>query len=310
MTILFRLPLLATVTLAVLVSASPAGTVNGFDLSRAIIPADQILGGGPPRDGIPSIDVPRFVPAAQVDYLRDHEIVIGLEREGVARAYPLRILVWHEIVNDVIGGDPVAVTYCPLCGTAMVFDARVDGRRRNFGVSGLLYNSDVLLYDRESESLWSQRAMKAVSGPDVGMPLAWRPSEYSTWKAWKARHPQGEVLSQETGHRRDYGAKAYADYNATEETMFPVAHRRRELPNKAWVLGVVIDGTAKAYPVDHLPDGVAVPDKVAGIPLTVQWHAAERRPVVRDAADRGVPSVMVFWFAWQAFYPETQLWKP
>ncbi len=303
-------PLLLALILAAAALPLQAQSLNGFKVSNATIPVKEIFGGGPPRDGIPSIDAPKFLPVSKVDFLRDDDIVIGLERQGDARAYPLRILVWHEIVNDVIGGEPVTVTYCPLCGTSMVFDARIDGKRRTFGVSGLLYNSDVLMYDRETESLWSQIGMKAISGPDVGKELAWLPSVHMTWKAWREKHPQGQVLSTDTGHQRDYGGDAYADYFASEATMFPVPHTRREFPNKEWVLGVIINGQAKAYPVDKLPDGKPVPDNVGGKQITVSWETTSRRPDVRDGEGGEIPSVMVFWFAWQAFYPETALWQP
>lgn len=293
---------------------TPAGasspSLNGFDLTHCTVPTDEILSGGPPRDGIPSIDHPQFVPAARVDYLRDDDIVIGLVRGDQARAYPLRILVWHEIVNDVIAGEPVAVTYCPLCGTSMVFDARVGGRRRSFGVSGLLYNSDVLMYDRQTESLWSQIAMKAISGPDAGKELTWLPSQQMTWRAWREKHQASQVLSLETGHDRDYTATAYASYFASDQTMFPVRRNRDELPSKAWVLGVVLNGRAKAYAIARLPDSQTLTDKVGEHLITVRWNAAARHAQVHDQNGREVPSVQAFWFAWQAFYPETQLWNP
>lgn len=201
-------PLPGVVALAFAVSGlsgqcASARQLNGFDVSNATIPVEEIRSGGPPRDGIPSIDHPKIEPAPEVNFLRDDDIVIGVEHKGEARAYPLRILVWHEIVNDVIADKPVTVTYCPLCGTAMVFDATVDGRQRSFGVSGLLFNSDVLMYDRETNSLWSQLGMRAVSGPAVGKTLTWLPSERLTWKAWRTAHPNGEVLSPDTGHRRN-----------------------------------------------------------------------------------------------------------
>ena len=182
-----------------------AQEMNGFDLSKATIPNKEIHSGGPGRDGIPSIDAPKFIAAAQVDFLRDDDSVVSLSRGGKSRAYPLRILVWHEIVNDKFGGDEIAVTYCPLCGTAMVFNRKIAGKVRTFGVSGLLYQSDVLMFDREKESLWSQLKMQAVSGGDAGSDLTWLPSEQMSWKAWRAKNPDGEVLSTATGHRRNYG---------------------------------------------------------------------------------------------------------
>lgn len=293
-----------------ILTTSSAVAMNGFDLSNATIPRNEILSGGPPRDGIPSLDAPKFVPAEKVVFLKDDDIVIGLKRGETARAYPLRILVWHEIVNDVIGGDPVAVTYCPLCGTAMVFDARVEDKRRSFGVSGLLYQSDVLMYDRETQSLWSQLKMDAVSGPEVGKKLTLLPSEYLTWKAWRQKHPGGEVLSPNTGHKRDYEADAYAPYFASDQTMFPVPQTRRELPNKAKILGLVIAGKSKAYPLDQLPDNVVVRDRFSDEDIEILWNQTNREPQVRKADGKPVPSIVGFWFAWQAFYPDTELWKP
>jgi hypothetical protein len=192
----------------------------------------------------------------------------------------------------------------------MVFDRQIDGKARSFGVSGLLYRSDVLMFDRETESLWSQLKMEAVSGPEAGKELRWLVSEHLTWKAWKAKYPAGKVLSTDTGHRRDYGADAYASYSGSDATMFPVPQTRKDFSNKTWVLGVVVGGRAKAYPVDGLPDGKPVSDTLGGQRIEVAFHQSERRPEVRDASGEPVPAVMVFWFAWQAFYPATEVWKP
>lgn len=303
-----RLVVLFTTFLACF--ASGAKAQNGFDLSKASINQKEIFSGGPARDGIPSIDHPKFIAANKVDYLRDDDIVIGLVRGNTARAYPTRILVWHEIVNDMINEEAVAVTYCPLCGTAMVFERKVNGKVRTFGVSGLLYRSNVLMYDRESESLWSQLEMKAVTGPAVGKELTWLPSEHLTWRAWQEKYPHTEVLSTNTGHRRNYRGNAYASYFASEKTMFPVPHSRKELLNKAWVIGVIIDGKAKAYPVNDLATDNAIEDKVGNKQIIIHYDAEKRSPQVTDLQGAQIPSVMVFWFAWQAFYPQTDLWNP
>lgn len=284
--------------------------MNGFDLSNASIDRNEILSGGPGRDGIPSIDEPKFISVEEVDYLRDDDIVIGLVRGNIARAYPTRVLVWHEIVNDSIANNAVAVTYCPLCGTAMVFDRNIDGKTRTFGVSGLLYRSDVLMYDRETESLWSQLAMKAISGPAIGKKLAWLPSEQLTWKAWREKYPQGEVLSTDTGYLRNYGGEAYASYFASEKPMFPVPQTRKELRDKAWVIGIIIDGQAKAYPVDLLPSGKAIEDTVGNKKIVVRYDAEQKHPQLTGSDGEMIPSVVAFWFAWQAFYPDTGLWEP
>ncbi len=311
---LFKRPFIRFISLLLIFCAGAlpdlhAQSRNGFDLSAATIPLKEILSGGPPRDGIPSIDRPRFVsPEIASGFLKEDDIVIGVTTDGIARAYPLRILVWHEIVNDVIGDQAVAVTYCPLCGTSMVFDALVDGRRRTFGVSGLLYQSDVLMYDRETESLWSQLAMEAVSGPAVGTSLKLLASDHMTWKAWREKYPKGRVLSTETGHKRNYRGQAYASYFSSDKTMFPVPITRRELPNKEFVLGVVIDGKAKAYPLKKLPDGEIISDQIGKQDVKIKWDATARHPSVLDSKGKTMPSVVAFWFAWQAFYPETELW--
>jgi len=292
-----------------LVFAAQAQSKNGFDLSNALVKVDDILSGGPPRDGIPAIDHPVFVKAAAVDYLRDGDIVVGLVFDGGARAYPLRILIWHEVVNDVVAGAPVAVTYCPLCGTSMVFSRDINDKTRTFGVSGLLYQSDVLLYDREDESLWSQLGMKAVTGAQAGTTLKWLPSEHLTWRAWREKYPQSEVLSPNTGYHRNYDGNAYASYFASDALMFPAPLRRRELANKERVVGVLIDGVAKAYALKDLPDGRPVEDNVAGRALRVLYNSAHQYPRITDDSGEVIPAVVAFWFAWQAFYPHTALWK-
>lgn len=286
-------------------------TFNGFNISNAIIPSDEIRSGGPPRDGIPSIDRPSFLRPRQVDYLSDNDLVVSVTLDGVTRAYPLRILVRHEIVNDQIGKQAFVVTYCPLCGTAMVFDRLVGGRRRSFGVSGLLYQSDVLLYDRESESLFSQLAMKAVAGPLAGARLAWLPTEHMTWAAWVKRYPHGEVLSNRSARTRDYTQNPYEGYDRSPNTVFPVPRYRSELPKKSWVLGVVVEGQAKAYPIAQLAGRHPVSDVINGVEIVVSYDAELREPKVVDAASgRLLPFVQAYWFGWQAFYPETAIWKP
>ncbi|MEQ2007327.1 MAG: DUF3179 domain-containing protein [Limisphaerales bacterium] len=285
------------------------GANNGFGLGNATIPREQILSGGPPRDGIPAIDRPRFIAPARAGFLSDDDVVVSMTVNGVTRAYPLRILVWHEIVNDELGGTAVAVTFCPLCGTAMVFDRRVGERVLSFGVSGLLYQSDGLMYDRQTESLWSQLKMEAVSGAQVRTRLNLLVSEHLTWAAWRQRHPDGEVLSTETGFARDYENLPYAGYEHEPETIFPVPTRRKELPNKAWVLGVVVDGQAIAFPVAQLPEARSASTEFAGQRLEVLYRATTRHPSV-TLDGQPAPHVLAYWFAWQAFYPETRLWQP
>lgn len=283
----------------------------GFDVSNAIISPYDMREGGPPPDGIPSIDNPRFTRAEDVMFLDDDDIVIGYARNGDARAYPFRILIWHEIVNDTVGGKPVAVTYCPLCGTAMVMGREYGGRVLTFGVSGLLYNSDVLMFDRQTRGLWSQIGLKAVSGEYVGTEMEWLPSEQMTWEAWRERHPESVVLNTNTGHQRDYRNLPYESYFASNITMFPYERNRRErdLSVKDWVAGARHGGAAKAYPLDAVPTGKWVDDTIGGEAVRFHYDKDASLFRIRDTEGGDLPIVHVFWFAWQAFYPETEVWR-
>jgi hypothetical protein len=289
-----------------------ARTLNGFDLSGALVPAAAIEAGGPPRDGIPAIDQPRFVDAARSG-LTDADRILGLERNGVARAYPVRILNWHEIVNDRLGDEPIAVTYCPLCGTGIAFDARVGGQAASFGVSGLLYNSDVLLYDRRTESLWSQILGRAIAGPLKGTALPSVPITHTSWAAWRARHPRTEVLSTQTGFQRDYGRDPYDGYDKVPRLMFEVQHRDARLPLKAWVMGLVINGQARAYPFDWLAQKADAQgrwfDQLGGQRIRIQFDRRSRSAEAFDASGRMLASITAFWFAWVAFHPGSDLPK-
>ncbi|WP_070972266.1 DUF3179 domain-containing protein [Vibrio sonorensis] len=295
--------------LLVHVASSNGKTLNGFDLNNALVDSDLILAGGPPKDGIPAIDNPKFTSADKVTYLHDDDVVMGVTINGVSKAYPLRILIWHEIVNDEFQDKTVVITYCPLCGTGMVFDGEVNGTKRTFGVSGLLYQSDVLMYDRQTESLWSQLGLKSVSGKEKGARLNWLPSHQMTWKAWKENYPQSLVLSLDTGFNRNYFANAYYSYFQSDSPMFPVPSNRNELPAKSWVLGVLIDDRAKAYQISGLDQALSLEDQVQGKRIKVSFDPKTRMPLVVTENGEIVPSVMVFWFAWQAFYPSTELWQ-
>jgi len=286
--------------------AAASGSLNGFNLTGALIPREQIMRGGPPRDGIPALTDPRFVTAAQAE-LAPEDRVVGVRLGNAAKAYPIRILNWHEVVNDAVAGRRIVVSYCPLCGTAMVFDAEAGGRRREFGVSGLLFNSDVLLYDRQTKSLWSQIMRKAVSGPAKGTSLLQLPARHTTWREWRAENPDTAVQSFETGSARDYARDPYAGYDAREETFFPLSHRDARLGAKEWVLGVVLDGKAKAYPLKDCPAGGVWRETLAGRDIRVRCDAAQRPGSVFDGDGAELPSTSAYWFAWAAFHPGTAL---
>jgi hypothetical protein len=283
---------------------------NGFDVSNSSISPLAIQRGGPPKDGIPAIDRPKFVGAAQAG-LADGDRVLGLALNGIARAYPVRILNWHEVVNDRFAERAIAVTYCPLCGTGMAFEAGSAPQALSFGVSGLLYNSDVLLYDRKTLSLWSQILQQAVSGPARGSKLVAVPLTHTSWADWRRRHPATQVLSTDTGFTRDYGRDPYAGYDRVQSLMFEVQHRDDRFALKEWVLGVELDGRTKAYPFSVLARRVdakgELVDNLGGKRLRVRYDAAHGTAEAFDAEGRPLPGLMAFWFAWVAFHPRTEV---
>ncbi len=286
--------------------------LSAWDFSQHSIPVNEILDGGPGKDGIPAIDRPRFVPAAKASgtFLDDKDRVIALVVSGKKKVYPIKILNWHELVNDSIGGRRVVVTFCPLCGTGMVFDAQAAGKPLNFGVSGMLYQNDVLLYDRQTESLWSQIKQEAVAGKLTGTRLQLIPSTQTTWGAWKKKHPNTLVLSTRTGYTRDYGRDPYAGYGTSEDIYFPAGKRDRRYHPKEQVIGIKLEGLAKAYPFSELAR-VKSPfkDKVGKQTVWVAYDSESRTATIKDASGKELPSVVGFWFAWFAFHKDTEVYK-
>lgn len=291
--------------------AYAAPTKNGFDLANSIIPVAEILSGGPPRDGIPSIDKPHFVSASKADYLKPDDRVIGINFIGEVRAYPIRILNWHEIVNDKIKSQSVAVTFCPLCGSGIVYSANIDGKAHKFGVSGLLYNSDVLLYDRETETLWSQILSKGVSGKLVNKTLKIIPSSHTSWAAWKKKYPQTKVLSTKTGFGRDYNRTPYGSYTTNSSIYFPTAFKSKKYHPKERVLGITINGKHKVYPFSELAKsgGGVLLDQFSGKKLRLEFDVTNRDGEIKDSTGKILPSVNSFWFAWYAFHPDAEIFK-
>ena len=319
-------PLLLALALFAFAQAPFAAPVkNGFDLATAEIPPDDILRGGPPRDGIPAVHDPKFVPADAATFLAPDDRVLGLVVDETARAYPVRILDWHEIVNDRIGDIAFAVTYCPLCGSGVVFRANVGGEQLSFGVSGLLYKSDVLLYDLQTETLWSQLLRRAVSGELRGTRLQSLPVVHTTWNDWKTRHPDSQVLSTDTGHARDYSRSPYGNYDESRAIYFPVGPDAPRFHPKEPVLGVEVGGNFKAYPFSELEKNGKreLIDVVGNATVTILWNP-EAYAAELNTADNGVgksdakgvggtdgnepaEAARVFWFAWFAFHPETEI---
>lgn len=206
---------------AVIVRGRPGRSAERFraewprtDFARRTVPLEEIRDGGPPKDGIPPIDSPRFLAAAAAE-LEPREPVIELELAGERRAYPLRVLIWHEIVNDVVGEVPVAVTYCPLCNAAIVFDRRVGDRVLDFGTTGKLRHSDLVMYDRQTESWWQQYSGEAIVGALAGTKLAMLPARLASWAEFRDRAPDGRVLVPNDPRARPYGSNPYIGYETS-----------------------------------------------------------------------------------------------
>ena len=306
----YRLIGLSTILVILVTSVIARGSFNGFTVDKdALIPAEEIHSGGPPRDGIPSIDDPRFEASASASNVKPEDRILGLAYKGIARAYPIDVMNWHEIVNDRYGDEPVVVTYCPLCGSGMAFSANVSGMETDFGVSGLLYNSDVLLYDRQTESLWSQMMSQAISGPMKGTRLTMLPLIHTTWSEWRSEHPDTQVLSRNTGDRRDYDRDPYAGYEDSTGVWFPVSKKDPRYHPKEPVLGLELEGRYKAYPFAELSRTKGkVMDRFADHDFVVRYNPDSRsaRIIGRDGME--LPAVQSYWFAWYVFHPETEVY--
>jgi hypothetical protein len=299
------LPLIAV---ALFGSEVQAQQKNGFDLADSLLPSKEIRRGGPPRDGIPAVYAPKFVRADAQDDLDEGARVLGVFVGGIAKAFPVTILEHHEVVNDWTQETHMVVTYCPLCGSGMVFRSGEDGKAV-FGVSGLLYNSDVLLYDHETESLWSQILGMAVTGPKRGEELGSIPVVHTNWASWLERHPDTYVMTRETGYSGiDYrsGPDAYKGYERSRRIWFPVANKDKRYHPKAWILGIQLDGITKAYPFEELArtEGI-VHDRLGDTAIVVHYDGDSAW--AEDEAGQLLPAVRLFWFAWIGFHPDTRV---
>lgn len=268
------------------------------DWSRRSIELGELVSGGPPKDGIPSIDHPVFVSTAEADaWLEDREPVITLRKADEARAYPLQIMTYHEIVNDRVNGEPILVSFCPLCYSAVVFSRMVDGETLEFGVSGLLRHSDLVMFDRKTESLWQQVTGEAIVGTYTGTTLEFIPAQIISFEQFRESYPDGQVLSRQTGHERPYGRNPYVGYDSIDERPFlydgPIDDR---LPPMEKVVAVRIGDATKAYPHRVTGEERVIHDQVADRPLVV-FHAdgaVSALEADRIASSREIGSTGVF----------------
>jgi len=274
---------------------------------------DEILGGGPPKDGIPSIDDPKFVSIQEADFINDEEPGIAISLNNIDRFYPFQILVWHEIVNDTFGNQRVLVTYCPLCLSGIVFDPLVNGERVEFGTSGKLWQSNLVMYDRKTDSYWSQILGEAIVGELTGTQLKVLPSDMIRFGDWKKINPNGQVLSRDTGATRFYGRDPYGDYYTTSGTFFPVRNSDDRLEDKDFVLGIVINGKAKAYYPPAIKDKGEITDTFEGKTIVAQYEADIDVVRLFEKKDDGtlerINPFPNFWFSWVAAHPDTELYK-
>ncbi|MBI4502050.1 MAG: DUF3179 domain-containing protein [Gemmatimonadetes bacterium] len=270
------------------------------DFSRHTVALAEIIPGGPPKDGIPAIDRPRFESVKAADrWLTDREPVLVVERGDLARAYPLQILLWHEIVNDQIGDLPVAVTYCPLCNTAIAFDRRHRNLVLDFGTTGRLRHSDLVMYDRQTESWWQQATGEAIVGEFAGDTLRWVGAQMVSWVEFRKSHPDGQVLSRETGFDRPYGTTPYTRYDAPGGSPLAGFFRSKpdaRLPAMERVAAVRLGDESVAYPFTALREHRVVNDRAADRPVVVFWAPGMASAVdaARIASGRDVGSTGVF----------------
>jgi len=307
------------------------------------IPLDKIRSGGPPKDGIPSIDNPVFAEISDSQFMSDSDTVIGLEINGEAKAYPIFILVWHEIINDGVGGTPVAITYCPLCYTNQVFERIINGEEVEFGTSGKLYNSNLLMYDRLTESYWSQALGIAVKGELTGYQLNLIPFDVITWGDWIKLHPGTMVLTTDTGYIRSYATDPYGDYYTEPRIFFPVEHSDDRMHPKEIIIGFNQNNIYKAYKQNDIESNIIINDFIGDTPLMlVSLYSENSRAFERTINDvildfeyadgkildlqtnsewnydglstsgkyqgmqlERMPIEPGFWFEWFAFHPQT-----
>lgn len=290
------------------------------DFSKTSIDLREVLSGGPPKDGIPPIDNPKFETVSSVSDLGDQEPVIGLEINGDARAYPLRVMTWHEIANDRVGGVPVAVTYCPLCNAAIVFDARIDGQALSFGTTGKLRNSDLIMYDRASESWWQQFIGEGIAGIHTGKRLKLIASRLESWSDFRNRHPDGKVLVPNNRLMRDYGRNPYVNYDMAQQ---PFLYSGAMPPGISPMARVVVVRRETGPPIVTALQKVRDAGELSRDGITIGWKAGQNSALhtsriskgrdvgsvsVRDSASgKDLPYDVTFAFVAHAFHPETAI---
>jgi hypothetical protein len=276
-----------------------------FSQEDSDVPFESLMQACPARDCIPSIDQPVFIKAPDVDYLQDDDLVMTLTLNGLTRAYPTRILDHHEIVNDLFGTNPVAITYCPLCGSGLAFNRSLGGQVLDFGVSALLHNSDLVMYDRQTESLWQQITGEAFAGKSRGKQLETFPMSMITWKDWLEQYPDADVLTVDGIHSDRYLKDAYGDYAQSEKLYMPVSAMDARLHPKRVIYGIEIGDQAIAIDAGWLAEEGTFSNQYEGETLVVKL--ADNGEINAFLENEQLTIHRMYWFAWYSFHPKTAL---
>ena len=291
------------------------------DGTKYLVNPNLISGGGPPKGGI-GIDkgIPalakeniKFVSVEEADrWIEDNELVLVLRYKNKIRVYPHQIMVWHEIVNDVVADDPILITYCPLCGSGIAYERtiEVEGERieTRFGTSGKLYNSNLIMYDEKTDTYWQQIGGLAIIGQLTGQELIPIDLDTVAWKDWKIANPDSQVLSQGTGMKRDYGRDPYRNYYEDSFLLFPVDNRDDRVHPKTVIFGIEINGEYSAYREEDIKPQTPVQDTVGGVEIEITKNIGGDVGIVRLDTNERVPKERDFWFAWYSFHPNTKLY--
>ena len=326
------------------------GSKDNPDPNGWLIPSDEVFDGGPGKDGIPALTEPNFISVSSVSYLKDEDLVIVIKEGEEVKIYPHPILDWHEIINDKIGNKSFALTYCPLTGSGISWNRRIDGEESTFGVSGLLYNTNLIAYDRKTGSNWSQMKLQSVNGELISSEIDVYPVIESSWETAKSIYPNALVVSTNTGYSRSYGRYPYGSYRTNHSSLiFPVNHNDSRLDAKERVLGVLVGDIRKAYRILDFENPKVFIDQVGNekvliyadnnnnlitafrvsqlfsdltfklsslsLPYIIEDSNGSHYDIFGESHDSSFPdlemtkSFIAYWFAWAAFYPETELHK-
>lgn len=325
------------------------GNTGGQD-QEWLIPEDEVMDGGPGKDGIPSVDDPQFSSVSAINFLSPDDLVIGFKANGEARSYPHPVMDWHEITNDKAGGIPIAVTYCPLTGTALGWSGQVQGEVTTFGVSGLLYNNNLIPYDRKTGSNWSQIKSLCVNGNLKGTIPRFYHLVETTWEQWKKMYPNSKVMNRNTGYNRNYNQYPYGDYKSSGQLLFPVSNEDSRLHKKERVHGIIVKSKARIYRLKHFSGGVNVNyDRFQGKDIVLagsrpggfivsfergsdknfqaiqtggnkimkdeEGNVYDLFGYIIEGPDKGsrldpTHSFMGYWFSWAAFFPGVEIYQP